>query len=302
MSERRIGGTDISAILGINPYRAPIDAYRRIVEGYSPPMNDAMKRGLRLEGAVREFYVEETGAQLEPHPGVVLSKRHPFMAASVDDLVKTDKVTEYKTATFRSLGEFGEAGTDQVPRHYLTQCAWYLAATDRSVCDLAVLISGDEFRVYRIERDLELENMLVEAGARFWRDHVVPRRPPEVDGSEGYREWLAERYPEPNATHLIADSEAEGLARELEAARYFKDEAEAKEAYARNRLIEKIGNAAGIRGQGWSISYSTVNPKPKPDWEAIARALGATQRDIEQHTKQAKSYRRFAPVFGKKAS
>lgn len=296
---RRIGGTDISRIIGASPYGGPIDAWRRIVEGYSPPENDAMRRGLRLEPVVRQLYLDETGARLREHPGVVLSPQHAFMAASVDDMAVRDGsevVCEYKTAGIRAARDWGTQG-DEVPLAYLTQVAWYLAATDLHAADLAVLIGVDDFRVFRIIRDMELESMLVERAESFWVDYCLSGKPPPPDASDSYMEWLQRRYPESRGLTVEATPEIDAIAKLLKAAREEQDEAEARVKEYRNNIIAFMGDADVITGPFGRISYKSTKSSAKTDWEALARELNPPVELVQKHTAIKPGGRRFLPTF-----
>ena len=75
-------------------------------------------------------------------------------------------------------GDWGEAGTDQVPLTYLCQCIWYMAITDLNRIDLAVLFGNADFRIYEISRDLELESTILKKANFFWNEHVLRDVPP----------------------------------------------------------------------------------------------------------------------------
>lgn len=299
MTTRLIGGTDVPKILGIAPYGGPVDAWRRIVEGWSPELNAAMRRGMRLEPVARAIYVDETAATLEPHPGYLRSKRHEFMGASVDDMATRDGerlVVEYKTAGLRAMRDWGEAGSEDVPDHYRVQVAWYLACTGREAADLAALIAGDDFRVYRIQRDLDLESMLLEACERFWVDHVLPQKPPPPDASEGYSGFLASRYPKSNGTMALATPELESLARRLRAAKAAKEAAEDAEREARNHLVAAIGETDGIQGEGWRVTYKLSKGRAVTDWQAVCAEAGVAAELVAKHTNR-NPYRVFRATF-----
>jgi predicted phage-related endonuclease len=114
------------------------------------------------------------------------------MFASIDRLVTPEPVAdgtviicgdaerllECKTSSAFGRQDWGEAGTDQVPTHYLLQCAWYMAVTNCSRTDLAVLIGNSELRVFDIRRDLRLEGLILEQAQRFWYDNVLANEPP----------------------------------------------------------------------------------------------------------------------------
>ncbi len=297
---KRIGGTAIGQIVGASNFGGPIDAFRRLYEGYEQPQNKPMRRGRLLEPVAREMYVEDTGANLKPRPDVLYSDRYEFMSASLDDLAIRDGqelVVEYKTANMNMLSKFGPEDSGVFPKQYRTQCAWYMAATGLNHADLAVLLAGDEFRVYRITRDLELESMLLEAAERFWKDHLLTGIPPPPDASEGYAEYLANKFPEDTGPVVVASAEAEGWAEVLRRAKVDLADAEAREQQARNLLMDAIGEAAGMTGDGWKISYRSTKPRSKVDWESVAMAAGATKAQIEANTNEGKSYRTFRATF-----
>jgi predicted phage-related endonuclease len=59
------------------------------------------------------------------------------------------------------------------------QCAWYLSISRCQHADVAVLLGNNDFRIYHIERDLELEELLINHALKFWQEHVVSKTPPK---------------------------------------------------------------------------------------------------------------------------
>lgn len=189
----RVGGSDLSAILGRSPWATPLSVYARIVgalEGRLPPDNGnaATRRGHHLEAAVLALYAEETGATV--HPKVSLQHAYlPYVRASLDGVAHRDgrRVVEVKTAGLSEVLKWGEAGTDQIPEAYIFQVQWYAGIAymagevDTKAVDVAALVAGD-LRIYNVPFDADLYAGLEEAAARFWTDHVLPRRPPPPSG------------------------------------------------------------------------------------------------------------------------
>lgn len=187
----RLGGTSIAALMGEDTFRkTPWDIYMGLVHGMRSPPNEYMKRGLAMEKTVRERYVAETGAVLEPHPGVV--HWDECFAASVDDLrvrLGVPGVVDYKTASARSLRKWAGG----MLASYRWQLDLYMAVFDRPEADLFVAFGIDnmdedtgawlsfditETRLFTAIRDLDRESRLVAKGLEFWRTHVTPRIPP----------------------------------------------------------------------------------------------------------------------------
>jgi len=62
------------------------------------------------------------------------------------------------------------------PLYYTTQVATYMALLGFDDWDVAVLFGTSDFRIYRLHRDLELENMILERAREFWNTYVVGTR------------------------------------------------------------------------------------------------------------------------------
>ena len=174
-----IGGSDVAGILGISPWATPLDVWRQKVLGDQADESEPMRWGSLLEPIIRR--------EAELRIGESVTEGHLVVAddwrfGNIDGLVGADAILECKTA--RDSSEWGQEGTDEIPDHYLTQVAWYLSVTARSLAHVAVLIGGSDFRLYRVGRDLRLEGAILERVERFWRDHVrteVPPAPTSLD-------------------------------------------------------------------------------------------------------------------------
>lgn len=288
-----IGGSDAAAIAGVSRYRAPIDVYRRIVEHAEAPQTKAMERGTLLEPVIREMYRRETHAELLG-PRSLRSEKFPFARASLDDVARfggEERVAEFKSASLRTISTYGTEA-DGVPEEYLCQVNWYMAMAQLPVADLAVLLAGDELRVYTIEADAEVQGMLFDAAARFWTDHVLTRTPPPPDDSEPYARYLAARFPHSKGNMLTADAEAERWAQQLLSARRAAAAAENAEREARNHLVALIGEADGIEGANWRVTYRSNKGRATVDWQAVAFEAKVPKTLVEQYTTR-KPFRRF---------
>ena len=98
------------------------------------------------------------------------------MIADVDGIRADGRIVEIKTA--RTQQGWGEDGTDEIPDYYKTQVQHYMTVLGATSCDVAVLIGASDFRIYTIEHDPELEELLIDAENEFWNEHVVPQVPP----------------------------------------------------------------------------------------------------------------------------
>lgn len=183
--QKGIGGSDIAAIVGLNPFKTPMQVWESKVH---PVQDDEQSEpaywGNTLEEVVAKEYAKRTGRKVQRVNTQMQHKDFDFVLANIDravvnpdiagrvywtgDRLTTDRILECKTANGFAVKKWGESGSDYVPDEYLVQCQWYLGVTGASVCDLAVLIGGQDFRIYTIERDDDLIGDLLVQGAAFW--------------------------------------------------------------------------------------------------------------------------------------
>lgn len=190
LAERRtgIGGSDVAPILGLSPYRTPLDVYRE-KRGEAGDDSDSAPKlwGRLLEPVIRQRYSDVTGRAVLVPNGMLRHQRHHFMVANLDGFTEDRRVFEAKTA--RTGAGWGEPGTDEVPDEYALQVQHYLAVTGFPVADVAVLIGGSDFRIYVVEADPSLQSDLIEAEAEFWDRVVRGDEPPPVSFAEAQQRY-----------------------------------------------------------------------------------------------------------------
>jgi putative phage-type endonuclease len=171
LRERRdgIGGSDAPAVMGLSKWKTPLDVFLdKRGEGSPVVENESMRWGTLLEPAIRQEYAERTGQVVRLEPNQLI--RHPtlpHMFCTPDGITDSGRLYEGKVA--RSAEGWGEEGTDEIPEAYLIQVQHSLVVTKLSVADVAVLIGGSDFRVYEVPADAELQELIVEAEAAFWK-------------------------------------------------------------------------------------------------------------------------------------
>lgn len=242
-----IGGSDIAAILGVNPYSAAIDVYLDKLNLAAPwEGNEKTHWGDLLEPVIAAEYTKRTGVETARVDQIIRHRQHPWMLANPDRvLVGHQRGLEIKTAGIRSEHRWG-TGEEDVPEEYLMQCAWYMAVLDFDLWDLAVLIGGQEMRIYTLERDPELEELMIERARVFWFDNVLARVPPPVDGSESFARYLAEKYPRDRRPMRRASEVEAFQMRELRAVRGEIEEATVRGNLLTNQLKSTMEDVGGI--------------------------------------------------------
>lgn len=256
--ERRhfIGGSDIGAILGLNAYKTPVDVWlEKTGKTSGQPTNLAIRFGTFAEEFVASEYSQATGLLVkEPdtefiHPEYIYCRAHldrlVFDApATKQELGPPKKILECKTASPFRQEQWGDAGSNQVPFSYLCQCIWYMAITGLPTTDLAVLFGNSDFRIYTIDRDLELERIVLEKAKIFWNEHVLTDTPPETRTEEDCKKLFNKSIPE---KFIEADEILLQMAKEYQALLTKGQEIEKASEQIKQAFMKSMQDAESIR-------------------------------------------------------
>lgn len=173
-----IGGSDIGAVLGISPWKTPLQLWMEKVGEVEPADlsdNEAVEMGTELEETVARMFTKRTGKAVRRAPGYYTHKEYPFMRCQVDRLVTgTDELLECKTA---SLWKEKDWSGEEIPATYIAQVQWQMMITGRPTGWIAVLIGGQKFVWKELKADKEFHEMMVEKAKQFWQmvqDRVAP--------------------------------------------------------------------------------------------------------------------------------
>ena len=272
-----IGGTDISAIVGLHPQKDQFSVFCEKAGLLTAGISETNHRaawGTNLQRVIAEAWSETTGKPHQWMDETLQGKAAEFQIYTPDarSLAPGDnRGVEIKTAGLDQAKYWGESGTAIVPDHYAVQCAWYLSSADVPLWDIALLIAGSDFRIYTIHRDPELEAMLLEAAAEFWHNHVLPRRQPAPGSGSASAEALKRLFPRNVEALRVATDQEAALIENLRAARERFDVAEAEKKELEHALELAIRDADGLTYQGNKITWKKDRDSIGADWERIAR-------------------------------
>ena len=257
-----IGGSDAGTILGVNPYKQPLELYhekRGEIEPDDIDDKEAVIVGKDLEDYVAQRYSQRTGLKVERCTTMLRHPEHDFILGNVDRLVwqdgkrpqhkgeiRTKHGLECKTALSRFVDKalWGPDGTDEVPMTYLAQCQHYMAVTAADQWDLAVLMAGPEFRIYHIMRDDELIASMIEQYKAFWHC-VVTGTPPEIDYAHATTpELLTKLYPGTDGSEIILPDSIMHWHSVMQESAALAKEYDEQATIARNHIRRLMGNAA----------------------------------------------------------
>ena len=113
--QKYIGGSDIAGILGISPWKTPLDVYldkvQPRVEITDPDKLRVLNRGKRMEPYVIDLLSEETGLEIVRRGERYLDRELSFIAAEIDAEAASGENIEIKTVDQfnRLLAQFDKA-------------------------------------------------------------------------------------------------------------------------------------------------------------------------------------------------
>ena len=188
-----VGGSDASAIIGLNPYMSAYTLWAMKLGKIPPPEeNEAMRLGHDLEEYVAKRFTEKTGKRVRRRNAIIYNSDYSFAHANIDrQIIGEDAGLECKTTSALNLKRFKNG---DYPATYYVQCQHYMMVTGLKKFYLAVLVLGRDFLVFEIERDEDEIAALADAEQHFW-GHVEQDTPPALDGSESTADSLDAMFP-----------------------------------------------------------------------------------------------------------
>lgn len=267
-----IGGSDIAAIAGLNPWRSPVAVYlEKIGELPSECDNQAMYWGRKLEDLVAQEFAERNNLKVRRVNAVLQHPKYPMFLANIDREVvgKGRGVLEVKTTSVYNSKEWND---DKLPDHVMVQLQWYLFVTGYKRGYVAALIGGQQYVDYPIERDDTIIEYLQKIALDFWK-LVENRTPPEMDGSQSSKEVLDILYPTSTPDSAIElPPTAQDLIAEFEAAQAEEKAAKERKEAAANKLKALLGeNEIGWIGDR-KVTWKTVTSK-RLDTKALKKDM-----------------------------
>lgn len=214
---KRLGGSDIAAVIGKSPWRTKFDLWKDKTTPRIPdqrPVTGPKKRGIRWEAVVGEMLVESLQAEGHTVEIVRTNNRyedatHPFLAAEIDWELRLNGNPEIINAELKTVHPFkakswGESGGDECPVDYVAQVQHGLGVTRRRTGILAALFGADELRTYLLPADDTVIAWLRQEAVAFWTNHVLANVPPEPQTIED----MLKRFPlDGTQPPLLADEE-----------------------------------------------------------------------------------------------
>lgn len=256
-----IGGSDVASIMGLNKYSSPLNVWLvKTGREQAPDLSDkeAVEWGNRLEDAVADKFKQAHKDEYKVYRknAMLISNKRPWAFANLDrrlrDREGNQGILEVKTCGSRRAGDWDNG----IPLYYLTQVTHYLAVTDYAFAWVAVLIGGQEYREYYVERNEEDIGAVNEAVDTFWNDFVLTNTPPALIGNEAEASAILHQHENPSDEYLtLLDSDV-SMIDELTSIKSQIDALKQKKTFIENQIKDLIGDARGIETETRRITWT----------------------------------------------
>lgn len=286
--ERRrgsIGGSDLAAICGVSRFKTPYDVWldKRGEGQETDPDNQFIYWGNVLEDVVAREYSIRTGQKIQRVNAQMVHPDAPFLHANIDRAVvnpdiagrvawkdgrlTTDRILECKTANGFAAALWGDEGTDAVPDEYFIQCQLYMSITQADHADVAVLIGGNDYRVYHIERNEALMADLMAEAEAFWKlvqDGIAPDPQSIADAQKRWPKHIASKQAVATTAAVLAVEELNTIKDQMKAL-------EAREDALKLQIMEEMKDAEVLTDMGDPLVTWKAQSADRIDTKALRK-------------------------------
>ncbi len=257
-----LGGSDIAAIMGLSPFKSPMDVYLdKIGEATEQEESPYLYWGNQLEDLVAREFAKQTGYKVQRRTQQYQHPAIPYLIGNIDRLVVNHPggpaILDCKTTNAFKARDWDNG---QAPLPYVIQIQHYLDITGYQQGYLAVLIGGNDFRIVPVTRDEAFIGQMHEASEAFWLC-VQTATPPLVDGSAATTQALNLLYPQDDGSAIDLPPDAAQWIAQRERAKAVIKEHEALLTEAENHLKALLGDAKVGTCGGYSIIWDTRSRK-----------------------------------------
>lgn len=253
MRAGRITASVLPSIVGVSPWEGPLGAWLRITGRHDGGGNARTRAGHRFEPALLAAAAEDDGAELWT-PGTLVHPTLPWLAATPDAAraprPSLEVLYEAKLVGMRVASHWD----DGVPEYVAVQTACQMAVSSAREVHVPALVGSTDYRHHVVYRDLEVESLLLEVAEKFYREHVQTDVAPAYDGKTTARE-LERLFGRGNGALVPAPVEAAELVARYQSASEKAKRAEAEKDAAKAALVSLIGDADGLEGDDFRVTW-----------------------------------------------
>ena len=192
-----IGSSDISSILGINPFKTPLMLWSEKTGQVEPKDlsdNQAVEWGTRLERTVSKKFSDDHNVKLIAYKRRFVHPKYDFLSCELDNIIAgTDEIVEIKTVNAWAWKSWEKP--DDLPSYVIAQVMFALGISGRKVAHVACLCGGQKYIEKRFEFDQEMFDDMVSKAVKFWQ-MVNDKEAPMTMSADN--DTILDLYPESN--------------------------------------------------------------------------------------------------------
>ena len=292
-----VGGSDAAAILGVSPYKTPVELWLEKTGRAPAEVIDAVRqrifdRGHKLEPFIRDMVIDklrDEGMEVEL---IACNQRycdpeHSFMSCEIDfELRLTGEMeiggklftfdgehvnADAKSVTGFARKKWGEESTEDVPIEYAAQFMHGLMVSpgNRRFCLVAALRSFDDVDIYWTLRDDETIAAMRQKEIAFWYDHVLGDTPPDTFTFDDVKLL----FPSDNGLSIDATADIAIKVQELASVKAQIKELEEAEEVLKHQIADFINPFAILKFDGKEIASWKGQSAARLDVKALQADL-----------------------------
>jgi putative phage-type endonuclease len=265
-----LGGSDIASAMGLSPFVSRYALWLdKIGEQIPFAESEYMKWGNRLEAPIALAFEEETGFTTWHQPVMLRSRSFPLALANPDRFtIDADGVA---IVEIKNVGKHkSHEWVDGPPLHYRLQGQWYLFVSGHRRVYYAVLVGGQDFRIFQVERDEELLAEMLRQAEAFWT-LVTLRRAPEVDESDSTTQALKAQFDTIERPSVEGGTELAVLVTKRDSVKSLHDSVSAQLQEIDNKIVALIGDAENATVDGEVLVRRPSQSRTTLDTTALKR-------------------------------
>lgn len=297
LRQKRIGGSDVGAILGVNPYKSIIDVYINKTEGTTFKGNEATHWGHMLESVVmKEFASKHSELEVYEAPYSIVGE---YLISNIDGVLRNKETGEFGVFEAKTTNAFNSKAweDDEIPQSYYAQVQHYLGMTGYAFAYIAVLIGGQKYKEFYIERNEEDIALLEEKTNAFYFDNIVLGVPPIPDGSDAYMEHLKKRALELQSDEVVELDELEEKAEKIKELAAKQKELEKQENLLKEEILTEMLAQGTRKATAGSFKFNIQSRKitDMKEFEKAHPDIVKSYKELEKNYKKESS--RFLVVI-----
>ena len=290
LREKRIGGSDIGAILGVNKYKSIIDVYIDKTEGISFEGNESTYWGHIHESTImKEFGKRHKEFIVYQAPYSVIDD---FLIANLDGVLKDKENGEYGVLEIKTTNAFNykDWDGDVVPQYYYAQVQHYLMLTGYKFAYIAVLIGGNHYKDFKIERNEEDIELIRNKATEFYQENLLKKIPPMPDGSDAYMNHLKKKAMEIENDEVRELPEFEEIAIRIKELARQKKLIEDEDKLLREKILHKMIEEKTLKAVAGKYKFN-ISERKTPDIEKMTKENFEV---MEKYNELANKYRKVS--------